>query len=238
MIVLCGVWLLVLSHTGARMLSRAFDTEKGAVLHGAALSRDQALSARNLATALGISGLLLAVSITSHWLNGTPLAQWRNTLLWMHVVYMVLGIGTFLAVQLTMSSHRRVCAALATIVFLVWASSLFALYDMSTDAISHREAFSSNPPERSGLAYTRFSGLAYSVPILASQLAWALPMALALLLYVLCQRHWWRGLVLAVAVVILLLAMAHNTTRSTLWGSTAGFALSGLSNISECVQMA
>ena len=225
MIVLCGVWLLVMSHTGTRMLSQAFGTEKGAVLRWAALSRDQARSARNLATALGLSGLLLAVSITSHWLNGTPLAQWRHMLQWMHVLYMVLGIGTFLAVQLTMSSHRRVCVALSTIVFFVWVSSSFALYDVSTEAISPREAFSSIAPGGDWLVHARFSGLAYSVSILASHLAWALPIALSLLLYVLYQRHWWRGLVLAVVMVILLLAMVHNTTRSTLWGSTAGFAL-------------
>lgn len=226
MVVLCGVWILVLRDICTRILSWTSGAAKSDVMHrGTPLSMDQVRHARNLGAALGMFGLLLTVSIVSHLLNGAPwmpsltVLQWVQRV-WEHALLIVLGIGAFLAVQLTMSSHRRVHAAILTIVFLVLISSLFVLYDAFTGSISVRAS-----PPISPDAPPRFSGLAASVSILALHLSLALPMVLSLLLYVLCQRRWWWSLALTAAMVVLLLAMVLNATRSTLLGSTAGFAL-------------
>lgn len=190
--------VLVLIHICAKIHSVAGAT-KGDVMHMLVLSKDQIVYIQNLAITLGISMLILAVSVASHWLNDIQLKEWQQ------VIAIALGIGTFLAVQLAISNYRRAIVAISLIVFSVWVSSLVALHE----AVTTKEA--------------AYDGLAYTPGFFSWHLCLVLPMSLALLLHVLHQRRWWWSSALAVVTIVCLLATAVNSSWAILLGSIASF---------------
>ena len=206
-LILAGACMLTFVHVITRMSTTFKAMNRDVTPLASTFSRDQNICMLHLVATLIVFAVMLTVAITSHLMNNIPLREWEN------VIKMAFGIGTFLAVQLTITNRRLATIVFWVIIFSVCASSLYALYQVTE--IPHTEYASR----------ARVAGLSGHIVFFSFHLALALPMTLALSLYSLCQRCWWQSIMLLAMLLVLLFAMESNATRGVVLGSIISFAL-------------